>query len=128
MCERSHDAQRLRRCVEHRRKPRTAMLILFLSQRPRLILNDVFVNCCDQRPCHFQRSRKLILLKQLMKLADGVLCQSCNQIFGASVRRLLRGIRHLAFEITGDHSERAAGKIAETIGEVGVITLHQRVK
>ena len=42
--------------------------------------------------------------------------------------RRLRRVGHLSLEITGDHRQRAAGEIAETIGEVGVIALYERIK
>ena len=40
----------------------------------------------------------------------------------------MRGIWHFALEVARDHGQRAAGEIAESIRQIGVIALHQRIE
>ncbi len=51
-----------------------------------------------------------------------------NRIVAGSFRRSMRGIRHLSLEVPRNHGQRAAGEIAESVSQIGVVALHQRVE
>ncbi len=128
MRQRGHNSQRFRGRVEHSSQSRAAVFILLFAQRPRFVLHDIFVNRRHQCPRRFQRTRKLELVKQHSKLADGLPRRRGDGIIGASPRSCVRWIRHLALEISSNHGQRATSQITEPVCQVRVVALHQRVE
>ena len=82
----------------------------------------------DQRPHRFQRARKFKLIEQRLQTRRSF----ARAVSPISLIRWrvapLRRIGHLAFEIPPDHGQRAAGQIAQPIGQIGVVALHQRIE
>ena len=72
---------------------------------------------------------KLELIERRVKLGDGAVRAVLAITSSAGV---LRGggrrIGNLALEVAGDHAQRAAGQIAETVGQVGVEALHEGIE
>src|SRR5690349_214388 len=124
MCECCHDAQGLSTGVENSSETRTAFLILLFAKGPWLVFDNVFVHSRNQCPCRFQRFRKLILLEMRVvfsnsttgSVSDGIIC-----LFMCSG---MRWIGDLSLKVAVDHGQRTAGKIAETVGKIGIVALH----
>ena len=56
--------------IEHCRQSRPALVVLLLTQRPRLVLDNVFVDRRDQAPRRFQCARKLKLIEERSEFRD----------------------------------------------------------
>jgi len=75
----------------------------------------------------FQGARELILVKERAVVGDGFLCRIGNCVIGRSVRGVRR-VGDFALEIAVDHGQGAAGEVAESVGEIGVVALNERVE
>ena len=132
MRQRGHNAQRFCRGVQNCRQPRPAVFVVVffhvLRYHPRLHLDDVFVHRSDQSPRGFQRARKVIFAEQRVEIVDRLRRQFRDRRIRFAMRRGLGGIRHFAPEISRDHGQRAARQIAQIVGQIGVVALHQRVE
>src|SRR6266513_2951385 len=78
--QRRRDSQSFRGGIENRCQARPAALILLFAEGPRFHLDQVFVYRAYQRPCGFERSRQLVIGKELVELADDSFRQLSNVI------------------------------------------------
>ena len=91
-----------------------------LRQHPRGALHDVLIHHRNQLPHGLQRARELEAIVRLEHNFSGLMRGFGNV-------RIAVGLRHLAVAILMDHAQRAAREIPESVRQVRVIPLHQRV-
>ncbi len=100
----------------------------FFRDGPGLILDDVFIDGAEQGPEGLQGARELVGIEEAVVLGDGLLGELGDGSLGGSVGDGGAGIGNLSVEVTLDHRESAAGKVAEAVGEIAVEALHESVE
>ena len=99
-----------------------------LSKLPGFVLNDVFVDAAHERPDVLEGARELITGEKLVRTFDYLRGQFGNGVVTGGARRLRRGIGNLFAEVACDHRESPAREVAEVIGQVRVVSLHQSIE
>ena len=118
--QRRGDAQRFRGGVENFVQTLRVGIAAF-GQLPGRLFDDVFVDGSDQRPKRFRAPWKIQSAR-----APPV---TIAVISVRALRDLLVAVAHRnhAAAILIDHRQRAAGQVAEAVGEIGIVAADQRV-
>ena len=107
-----HRPQPLGEAAQHRVELLAGALVL--RQPPRRPLLDVAVQPAHALPDLLERERQL----GAVDVRGDALAQA-REVLGQ--RRLRRSARHLPVAVAPDHPDRAAGEVAELVGELGLV-------
>ncbi len=112
MRQRGHDAESLRRGVQHGCELGARVRVLLFGERPRVRLGDVAIDCRNEEPQVLQRPREIELVELLVELLDGRLGLLLKSSF------LLDEIRDSATALYSDTAprRRSSGRSSTACG------------
>ena len=119
--DKAHDAKDFGGGCENR----VATVFFGFLQRPGLFGGQVFVGGTDQRPDLFERFGEAERIVLLQNFADRFLRLLRERLI---LWLQIADPRNFSTAVFRDHRGGAAGKIAETVGEVGVVALDEGIE